>query len=169
MKYLLILSFAIISFLACKSGNEVTKEESSPIESEPTYEFASDHPDSLFFSMNKSACLGRCPTYILKVNHSGKAYLEAKDNIPYKGKFVGQLSAYQLDSIKSWLLEIDYFNLERNYDGKITDVPATATEFHFQGKHHRVRNRWNGPENLKKFEKYLHKTMLNTAWKYLED
>lgn len=165
MRYIIISLLVLAAFMSCKN----TQQSTLQTENDGQPSFSSNHKDSLFMYMNKSACLGRCPTYIIKVNHSGKAYLNAKDNLPFKGQFEGQFSDNQLDSIKSWLTEINYFQLEKVYDAKITDVPATVTEFHWNDQHHRVRNRWNGPDELKKFEKYLHQIILHNAWKYIED
>lgn len=152
-----LLSISLIG-TSCKSKKK--SQETVAV----SQEYSSNHPDSLFFSMRKSACLGQCPVYKLYVNHSGEAKLEGRDFIEFKGHFNGQFSQADLDSIKKSILLMDYFSMEKEYDAMITDVPATVTEFHLNDQHHQIRNRWDGPDELKALQKYIHKVVLNTEW-----
>ena len=130
--------------------------------------YSTNHPDSVFFTMKKSACLGQCPVYNLTVYHSGKAELDGRDFIEFKGLFTGQISSSDMDSIYKSIEQMNYFSLENEYDAPITDVPSTTTEFFYKDQKHKVRNRWKGPKALKELEKYIHRMVMRTNWTKVE-
>lgn len=166
MRNTIFLSIVAMSLFSCIN---MRKEASSSNSQTTEAVYSSNHPDSVFFTMKKSACLGQCPVYNLTVYHSGKALLDGRDFIDFKGKHQGNFKKAELDSIVSQLISIDYFNLEKVYDKKVTDVPTTTTEFHYNNQHHGVKNRWDGPKGLKAMEKFIHKLVLNTSWTKVEE
>lgn len=124
-----------------------------------------DHPDSLFFYMKKTACLGQCPVYNLEIKHSGEASIEAKHHLPFTGNLTSQFNKTELDSVKALIEKCNYFNLESVYDSRITDVPSTITEINLNGDSHRVKNRYKGPLDLAKLQSYVHKLVVSKTWK----
>ena len=124
MKFIAIVLVLGTTLFSCKN-NKTAAEVSAPVNT-PVY--SSNHSDSTFFSMRKTSCLGQCPTYNLFIKHSGEANIEAKYHLPFEGNLTSTFSTTELDSIKSLLKTCNYFNLEKTYDGPITDIPATITQ-----------------------------------------
>lgn len=156
LAYTLIASMLIIS---CKSKEKLNTSNSNKIES------SSNHSDSIFFKMKKTACLGQCPTYNLEIKHSGQAYIQAKQHLSFEGELSSSFSQIELDSIKTMIYACDYFNLEKSYDGPITDIPSTITEVHLNNQTNRVRNRYKGPKSLSVLERYVHGLVMSKSWK----
>lgn len=161
MKFIAIVLVLGTTLFSCKN-NKTAAEVSAPVNT-PVY--SSNHSDSTFFSMRKTSCLGQCPTYNLFIKHSGEANIEAKYHLPFEGNLTSTFSTTELDSIKSLLKTCNYFNLEKTYDGPITDIPATITQVYLDDKTNRVKNRYKGPIPLKQLELYVHGLVMAKEWK----
>ncbi|MFT5970461.1 MAG: hypothetical protein ACI8ZO_000973 [Flavobacteriales bacterium] len=122
--------------------------------------------DSIRFE--RTSCYGTCPTFI--------AMLYANGTMKYSGRvFVDHVGLYTANINKSVLKEtllimkqFKFFNMEESYDGQITDVPSTITEFWHGDTYKKVINRVNGPTELKTIEKHLDYIIEKaTDWKQL--
>ncbi|MFB6258296.1 MAG: DUF6438 domain-containing protein [Flavobacteriales bacterium] len=120
-----------------------------------------------FLYHSRTPCYGKCPVYTLRVDKDGKARLKVKRFLePGKGRYTGTFDQKSIRRIKEKAQKIDFFNLEKVYDNKdVTDLPSRITELSFDGKEHRVKNRYGGPDKLEKLEKLIQKTVKQTEWR----
>ena len=101
-------------------------------------------------TMQRTACYGTCPQYEISIYANGL--------IKYNGKaFVDRLSCFQsllnsriIIDITLYLESINFFQLDTAYLSAITDIPSVITEVNFNNKTHKVVDRLNGPQELKK-------------------
>lgn len=116
-----------------------------------------DVPDSLFFSFERTACYGTCPTFKLHVYNSGFAEFEGIRFVDSVGRYTGWVSQERLTQVKELANRINYFELKDEYDNPyITDIPAAITIVQFDGRLKRVLNRHEGtPQDLVIFERFL--------------
>lgn len=164
MKKLILLSFLVSGiFLSCASS----KKKSSETKEKKTVKTIGD---SLFFSMSKTACYGRCPVYEVKVYLSGYAELSAKQNLKQKGFYTTKLPLEKLAEVKKKADEINYFSLNDVYDSPVTDFPSTYTQLNADGKSKTIKDRIGGPDPLRDFEKWLHEEFIEkTEWTFVKE
>ncbi|MCB0397661.1 MAG: hypothetical protein KDD36_13485 [Flavobacteriales bacterium] len=125
--------------------------------------------DSLFASISRSPCFGRCPEYDLRIYRSGYTIYDAKRFTDTVGVFYTILPREKLDKIKEYANEIGYFEMEDSYDNQyVTDIPGVDTRCHFDGKDKSIHNRYQGPRELSSFEKFLDDQVKDVEWKLLK-
>lgn len=121
-------------------------------------------PEQLVFSMEKTACLGQCPVYSLKVYQDGWAELQGTANIQYLGKYHYKFSSREVDEIRAAFEQYDFFSLDEKYYANFSDLPTTYLFYQDGGKSKKVMDYYGAPENLKNLEEYL-ASFLAKDWK----
>ena len=149
LKYLVLASFALMA--ACKSSEKVSK--TNPVKEE--YTSASMYGDSLFFYMERTPCFGRCPVYTLHIYPDGKMVYEGKQFSKLEGYYTTQVTKEFMNDLALYAKRISYFNLEDTYDAAVTDLPTTITEMWYKDQHHKIINRYGGPDELSKFQNFV--------------
>jgi len=124
--------------------------------------------DSLFAFMERTPCYGRCPIYKMWIYKSGYVLYEGINFVEREGVWTTQLSTEDLQQIASKGKEIDYFNLDDEYDSPITDIPACITTLNIDGRKKTVRDRHNAPAALREFEKLIDAVVEKKQWKMLK-
>lgn len=179
----------LVSF-SCKSGKDVSSktdetketEVKEPVEdnSDGKIEYGEvyddsgadtpdlDIPDSLYVSMERTACLGTCPNYKLSIYESGFAIYEGLNFVNKEGKYYAKMNDPELEKIRGMVNEIEYFKLSNKYDSPITDIPSTITIVNIDGKQKKIVNRYKGPKELERFENMLDEIADRFEWKKLE-
>ncbi len=125
--------------------------------------------DEIFASIERTACFGKCPIYVLSVYKNGYVTYNGKQFVDHEGLFYTNVEQAVLDSIAAHAMAINYFGLQDEYDSPITDVPSTITTLSIDGKTKRIKNRRGGPKSLYDYEKYLDGLFNNTTWTPLEE
>jgi len=120
--------------------------------------------DSLFASIKRTPCYGRCPIYEAKIYNSGFVVYEGKRFVDKEGVFTSRISSEQLSQILSKASELRYFELQDEYDSPVTDLPTTYTSVQKEGVAKLVKNRVGGPDNLKAFESFLDGILNGASW-----
>lgn len=164
-KRLVVLSGCLLSILliSCKGSRPVVAGDSkSPTDS---------NPDSLFASIERTPCFGRCPTYVISIYKSGYVVYKGKQWVPNTGIFYTFISKKQLAEISDMADKIGFAELKEAYhDPNIVDVPSTFTTFRINGKLKRIDNTFGDPpQGLIDFEKFLDDLFTNTQWIKISD
>ena len=107
-------------------------------------------PSEPFLVMKRTACYGTCPQYKISIYNDGLIIYNGKLFVDRIGCFSSMISMHQIDSITSLLNDIDFFSLKEEYLSPITDVPSVILELNIDGKSHKVVDRIEGPDKLKK-------------------
>lgn len=120
--------------------------------------------DQILFTMEKTACMGSCPVYNLKVYQDGWAILEGVAHVAYLGNYQLKLSDKEIAGIKDAFEKHDFFSLDEKYYANFSDLPTTYLFYRQQDRSKKVMDYHGAPQNLKKLEDYL-ATFLNKKWK----
>ena len=106
-------------------------------------------------SMKRTACHGTCPQYTISIYETGLIKYEGKLFVEKIGCFYGSISKVMINDIKSNLDSIRFFSFNNEYNAPMTDVPSVILEVNISSKNHKVVDRFNGPKELKLFEKFI--------------
>ena len=184
MKTIFIFLFFVAGILniGCKATKQQTETVPDP---EPVYSEQTPNPeqpikisipklhipenDSLFASIERTPCYGRCPTYKISIYKSGYVIYEGIRFVDRLGTYSTHISEKQIKAIISKAGEIGYFDLNEIYDSPVTDLPSTITYLSVKGQKKTIKNRVRGPETLKEYEKYFDALFEDAEWKKIED
>jgi hypothetical protein len=119
--------------------------------------------DSIYASIKRTPCYGRCPIYEATIYKSGLVIYNGNRFVERLGKHKARLTKNQLSQIADKADAVRYFELENNYDSPAITVLKVA------GKSKEVKNRVGGPENLKEYEKYLDDLLNGLTWTKVAD
>lgn len=175
---ILVIAMIGLSLLACKSKKEVVKEETTKeaieevVEVEPEQaETAalngkkSEFPDNAVARIQRTACFGRCPIYVLTVYEDGTVIYEAERFVPEEGTFKAKVSTDLYQKLLRRAEEASFFEMQSKYDSEsVTDLPTTITTLRKDDEVKRIENRYQGPEELNRVEKYFDELYLNLNW-----
>lgn len=179
-QYLIYFSIAL-SVFACKSKKETaatpsvnteTKEVAEVVEVTQVEEEKKgvqvETNDSLFFSIERTPCFGRCPIYKMEVYDSGYTTYEGKRFVDNVGKFYAKVEQEKLELIKQRAIEIGYFDLKSKYPSQIADFPSVTTSIKIDGRRKEVYNKQNAPMKLNEFQSFADSVFADVKWIPLE-
>ena len=135
--YILII---ILSFYCCTSKSHLLKNNTQSLP---------------LIVMERTACYGTCPQYIISIYNNGTIEYEGKMFVSKIGCFFSFLSEDILNMIKSEFIASQFFSFENEYNSNITDIPSVILEAHMGSKNHRVIDRLNGPKKLKNLQNLI--------------
>lgn len=124
--------------------------------------------DSLFYSIERTPCFGRCATYEMKVYRSGYATFNGKRNVPMEGMHHTQVPKEVMEKILSEAERIGFFNLQDKYDGPVTDLPSTIVRVVSGSRDKQVRGRYKMPEGFRGFAQMADSLLIPLAWTPLQ-
>ncbi len=177
MKHFLIIAILVGTVaIGCKSKKVDNKPEpvattTQDIITKPVVEGGLEvsTDDSLFASIQRTACFGRCPVYRMEIFDNGYITYKGKHFVDSIGLFSGKVEANVLDSIKLKAIAIEYFDLENKYPSAIADFPSTTTSVKINGRRKEVYNKQNAPQKLRAFEKYIEDLTKDVKWTRLPE
>ena len=154
MKNLLIIA-SLILFFSCKQNKPVV-DNSSTTETKTTISKEQVLvKESLFLTMERTPCFGKCPNYKLTIFNTGNAVYEGFTFAKKEGKHVKKLTEKQLTEIQDLIETINLFEMKDKYDSPITDIPSTILYVVYKEKKKKILDRVGGPDELKKLEKLI--------------
>ncbi|MEO8146263.1 MAG: DUF6438 domain-containing protein [Bacteroidia bacterium] len=160
MKNSLFILLLFTAIFSCKSKQQAAKVDNSI--------FNRSDSDSLFVTIFHSQCFGRCPWYEAKIYESGYVVYSGKKDVPNIGNYSFQVSTEQLKELKQKAMDIKYFELKDKYDNEgVTDLPECVTSVQLDGKRKTIKNRYDGPPELREFEKVIEALFVNADMKKL--
>lgn len=153
-----IFSLTFILNESCTSSKPAITQKSEK-------ENYSNPSDSLFFSMERTPCYGKCPVYKVNIYRSGHASFEAIRNVADKnGIYKTTFTKEEMKMISDKAEEIKYFEMEIEYDSPVTDLPSVITSLNFNDKKKTIRDRHKGPPELRQFEKLAEEIINGKGW-----
>ncbi|MBK8339180.1 MAG: hypothetical protein IPK99_03870 [Flavobacteriales bacterium] len=161
----MILSLATAAFLLMGVGCGNTAKSTVGPSDQSTSKYGGTNPaDSLFFSIERTPCFGKCPAYRIKVYRSGYATYEGISNVERLGMNRGQVG---LDTLAVLLKEaeaIGYFDLQDSYDRQVTDIPSTRLRMVSGARDKAILARAGVPPELKAFALRADELLLPMKW-----
>lgn len=155
---LLVLPLVLlgIAFMAC-NGQKTTTSTSSYGGAAPA--------DSLFFTLTKTPCFGKCPAYTVNVYRSGCATYNGKSHVEKTGEHTARIGTDTMALLLAKAEAIGFFNLQEVYDSQVTDLPTTTIAIAAGGRSKQVKARHQVPQQFKDFAAYAEGLLLPIAWK----
>lgn len=156
-----VLILAVFSVLILSCANTKNSQKAVAQEKQVSTE------DSLFLSFERTQCFGECPAYRITINSEGQCLYEGFKWVDRTGKHTAEISDEQMKEIRNMAGEIGFFELKDKYDGHVSDLPSTIYILSRTGggEHKRVIDRYQGPQELREFGKFLDRMLLNLDWK----
>lgn len=98
-------------------------------------------------TLERGACFGTCPVYVLKIYEDGKVEYDGKEFVKVTGKANGQITKDALQALIREFEKIDYMNLDDRYEIGTkncpegwTDDSSAITSLNWQGKEKKIRH-----------------------------
>ena len=121
--------------------------------------------DSLFVSIERTPCFGKCAAYTLTIYRDGKAEYIGRSNAPRQGKYTGSVDRATMETLLAKAEAIGYFGLEDKYDSQVTDLPSTIIRVVGMGKDKKVIGRVGTPEAFTRLAAKAEGLLYPVAWR----
>ena len=125
--------------------------------------------ESIFLTMERTPCFGKCPNYKITIFNTGNVIYEGFNFTEKKGKYTTKLSAKEIEEIESQTDVINLFLLKDKYDAAVTDIPSCILMVNYKGKKKKILDRYGAPQELKQFEKFIDSLVLTKDLKKLDE
>lgn len=172
MKRAIFFTILIGLLTACASKKSTinteadTNNASSNTTTEHQIMFQDVQPgDSLFASIEKTYCFGKCPVFSFHIYNSGYAVYTGTANVNLMGRHTTRLTKEQMIYLIDKANEINYFELKDVYDNEgITDLPSTTTSIVINGERKSVKKRYDFPRSIVIFETAFEELIKRLRW-----
>lgn len=156
----LLFSITVLFFVCCKTRSK----------SEAVINNSSDS-DSLYLSLDKTPCFGRCPTYIVNIYKSGYAIYKGKLSVDRIGTYEARFTKDQLKMFEQAAIENRVDTLRSDYiNPQIMDFPTTFTSVVMKGERHSFKLCTDEPpESLVEFNTTVERLIELGKWKKISD
>ena len=121
--------------------------------------------DSLFFSIERTPCLGTCPAYRIRVHAAGTATYEGIANVSRMGRYETRLPPGVLATLLHEAEAIGFFDLQDRYDSPVTDIPSTRLRMVSGGRDKSILARTGVPPTLRSFAAKADSLPLGADWR----
>jgi hypothetical protein len=145
MRFALI--FLIAACIACKTGKRSKQSFESSV-----------------IVLEKTACYGKCPVYMITIYGTGKAEYEGKKNVKKLGRYEKQLSRDETMKLFRAFDASNFSDFQSEYDTGATDVPSTLISFLHRGYKKNIKDRMGAPEELKNLERMVEAIAESEGW-----
>jgi len=172
-KNILITAFAVclafITLSSCKDKKQATQAPdivaAPPAPPAPPTAPAPPVEAPVAIEYRRGACFGTCPIFNLKVYQDGRATYEGKNFVDMIGFYYTNFDKKDMDNIMSIAESIRFFEMQDEYDNKgITDLPSTYFSLSKDGKVKQVKNRYQGPKELKQLYEAMDQLIAKYKW-----
>lgn len=184
-KNILIGAFAIcfvfVSLASCKNKKQTA--DSAPVaEQAPPPPPAAPNPppavdnippappkeEGIALEYRRTACFGTCPIFNFKVYDNGRAIYEGKNFVDMIGVYHTNISKNDIDKIVDAAEKIKFFQMDDVYDSQVTDLPSVYLSILKDGKFKTVKNRHNGPKELKALYEQVDALIKAQKWEMVD-
>ncbi|MBL0329732.1 MAG: hypothetical protein IPP64_10015 [Bacteroidetes bacterium] len=115
-------------------------------------------------------CFGRCPIYTLTINGETKtATFVGQEHTEKIGTYSKAISNAELDAFVKAFEDAQFFTLNDEYLGNITDFPIKYITYTNNGKTKKIKERSGAPKALTDLENSLNAYANSDGWKKMED
>ena len=159
MRVLLIL----IAFFAFSCSSTKKAVDNTPAQVEPVQEKVKD---SIFLYFERTLCYGECPAYEITVYSDGRCTYKGVKFVDKIGDYDATITSAQMSEIAEEAERVGFYDFKDKYDASVSDVPTCITMISADRGRKRVEDRFDAPDVLHAFEKYLDGILLDLDWKY---
>lgn len=115
-------------------------------------------------SLEKTACFGTCPQYILTINGKGEMQFNGKQFTKMDGIWTSQLKTQEIIELFGTLDNANLFSFENDYPSNYTDLPSSILIYKQNGKSKTIRIEGNHPVKLDEILKNIIARMDSAKW-----
>lgn len=143
---------------------EASTESADPVEQEVLFKNVAEG-DSLFASIKRGHCFGKCPVYEMNIYNNGHVTLNGIAHVDLIGKYTRTIRQEDMLKFVDKAKLIGFMDLEDEYDNPyLMDVPAATTSIVIDGKRKTVRRRVDFPTSILAFEKLFDNLLNREGW-----
>ncbi|MEN8247718.1 MAG: DUF6438 domain-containing protein [Bacteroidota bacterium] len=117
------------------------------------------------FTMEKTVCMGPCPSWLFKLYPNGKVAYAGRENVKLLGNYSAEISKEELSGFRNMLDEAKFFKYANVYSANIKDLPTTYLYYDNGEQFSKITDYYGAPESLKKLEKKIEEFIETIAWK----
>jgi Domain of unknown function (DUF6438) len=161
LKYFIYITIVVFaSLFACKARQSV-KENSAN---------GNLHPDSVFTSIERSPCFGKCPVFKAVILNSGKAVYEGRSSVKKLGMFTGLVSEAQIKLLQQKAMDLKMDTLLAEYvNPHLADFPSHKVSFLIKGELKSIYIMSTDPPlPVTEYEQLLEETLDQVNWTKME-
>ena len=115
--------------------------------------------------IERSGCLGSCPTYTFIVKSDGNFRYKGEGYVDRKGEFTGTINVWEFNQLAKFIKESGYMELKNTYTRGVTDSPTTFTMVLISGKQKVVSDyAHSGPTKLWATEQLVDNLLIKAKW-----
>lgn len=164
LKLLLVIIFAVI-LSQCKGSRESGNKGSTTTEEKPNSP-VEQKSDSLFASIERTACFGTCPVYKLYIYESGYSIFHGTSFVDNIGVYSSRISREEIDNIRQAAIEVGYFEMNDKYvNPYLMDFPSCITTVRNNSITKKIIvNTEEPPKQLITFQNGLDSLFKDAAW-----
>lgn len=115
-----------------------------------------DIPEDFELTFSRTGCKGTCPVFTMYVDAKGEVYYQGEAFVEMEGKYRKSISQDDMRKLVEAVKEAGFFDMNNRYDDpNLMDVPSATIECKMNGNKHKVVDRVEGPEKLKRLEEQI--------------
>lgn len=115
-------------------------------------------------SLEKTACFGTCPQYVLTINGKGEMEFKGKKFTKMDGLWKAQLTDNEISQFFGEIKTAKLFNLLDEYPTNYSDLPASIITYNDGKKTKTIRIEGTHPEALDVLIKKIESKMESAEW-----
>ena len=108
-----------------------------------------DNWDTFSVVLERTACFGTCPVYMVKIDGSGLVEYTGRLNVDVLASRTAKIEPNAVKNLVRSFNEVQFLGLRNNYSELCTDMPTTIITLSYDGKTKRVSNYYGGCEGEK--------------------
>ncbi len=151
MKRFLFLSTALL-LMGCNGSKKTSVAMQEEVE------------HTCIISLKKQGCRGYCPRYTMQLFDDGLLTFSGTAHVAMVGEAERQLSAREMQSVKTLLSTSSFYSLDDLYDNTIVDIPFHTMDVNYQGKSKTVKSRGDKPAAYQELETLMERLAQKEAW-----
>ncbi|MBZ0205538.1 MAG: DUF6438 domain-containing protein [Flavobacteriales bacterium] len=125
--------------------------------------------DSVFFSIERTACFGTCPTYKLTIMQDGSATYVGRRFAEREGRYTGHVDAATMNALKEEAEARGFYAMDDVYDRAVTDLPSVIIRVHADHGDKQVVGRVGTPQAFKNFTVRAEELLSKVEWTKVGD
>lgn len=120
-------------------GETPTPTSETPSTTGPLAPFGADTPFTI--SLQRTACFGSCPMYVVKVDSQGAVTFEGQRFVGHTGTHRGTATAAAVAELRQALMDSNFFAMSDCYcERRITDLPSAIVTVEWSGQKKAVKH-----------------------------
>ena len=100
----------------------------------------------------RTACYGICPVYMVTIREDGTVTYEGHQFVRVTGSHTWKIDPAAVAALAAEMQQAGFFEMQDNYEARITDNPTTFTTLTIGGRTKRIKDYVAGPPKLKEIE-----------------